>query len=175
MEVDVESPVELESGHAFRMSSPHDAFRKLHRELKRYTKPGADRADRKDAAINFAITAGHMTDWVWKIHEERLARDFGVACLISFQDVIKRKCRGLAACDVIANAAKHGGVAKQRPDRPDVVTVLVAHSVGEASGNVELAAVRQNRRWSLKIKVNGRPEHAGILFSSVTNFWHGFI
>jgi hypothetical protein len=169
----MDDPVELDSGHAFRMRSAQDAFRKLHRELQRY-KSGTERVDRIDAAINFAITAWHLTDWVWIIHKNRLTRELGVSSLNSSQDLMKQRCRSLSVCDVIANAAKHGGVAKQRPDRPNVETILVAHPI-DGGGSIELFGARDNRRWTLKIRIDGRSEHAGDLLRVVDNFWHRFI
>ncbi len=67
----------------------HDIFRKLYREKQRFEKAGSDNEGRKnqvDAAVNFAITAWHMTDWVWLRQEYELCECFGVKNLREFQD-----------------------------------------------------------------------------------------
>ena len=126
----------LVGGHVFRMSSVHDVFRKLGREKRRFEnaeETDAGRGDRIDAILNFAITAWHMTDWVWKRHEQIIRERFSVAGLEEFQKAMIRCCSELAACDVLANAAKHGGVAHARAHRPNVETVLLASRETEPS------------------------------------------
>ena len=169
---------ELESGHVFRMRSVHDIFRKLGREKQRFKKAGSDnegRQDQVDAAVNFAITAWHMTDWVWGRHEHKLREYFDVSNKREFQDEMRRRCFGLAVCDVIANAAKHGGYAHKREDRPEIETVLIADPVAEGAAGVELYAVVADPEWSLKIRVNGKPKDPLSLFNRVFLFWHKFI
>ena len=169
---------ELESGHVFRMRSVHDIFRKLYRERQRFGKAGSDnegRRDQVDAAINFAITAWHMTDWVWDQHQHQLCKSFEVSKISEFQNEMRRQFPDLAICDVIANAAKHGGTAHKKKDRPDVETILVAHPVANDAAGVELIAVLADRQWSLKIRVNGKPKDPLELFNRVFFFWHKFI
>lgn len=168
----------MESGHAFRMRSAHDIFRKLHREKSRLEKAESDReglADQVDAAVNFAITAWHMIDWVWQRREHEFRECLGVKCFREFQDEMRRQCRGLAVCDVIANAAKHGGTAHEREDRPEIETVLVADAVPGGPAGVELTAKLAERQWSLEIKVNGTREDLLALFNRVFLFWYKVI
>ena len=141
------------------MRSVHDIFRKLRNEKRRFEKAelkGEGRADQVDAAINFAITAWHVTDWVWGQHEHALSEYFGVKTLTKFQNEMRRICSGLAVCDVIANAAKHGGTARPMKIRPNVETVLVALPVANDAAGVELIAVRKDLQWSLEIEVDGK-------------------
>ena len=175
---------ELESGHVFRMTSVHDVFRKLNREMKRLENAsnGGERADQVDAAINFAITAWHLTDWVWCRQEHELREAFKVNGLGEFQEIIRRECPALAVCDVIANAAKHGGVAHKRKDRPEIETILSAEPATEGAAGVELTAEPARRRWwvahhrwSLKIEVDGDSQDLLALSTSVFGFWHKFI
>ncbi len=169
---------ELEGGHVFRLWLVHDIFRKLHREKQRFEKAAPDnegRNDQVDAAINFAITAWHMTDWVWERQKDALGKCLDVNCLREFQDKIRQQCPDLAVCDVIANAAKHGGTAHMRKDRPEIETVLIADPVAEGAPGVELYAEVAGPEWSLKIRVNGRPEDPHAVFYRVFGFWHEFI
>jgi hypothetical protein len=169
---------ELEGGHVFRMLSVQDIFAKLYREKRRFEQAGSDNEGRKeqvDAAINFAITAWHMIDWVWHRQEHELRKRFGVKCFNEFQSEMRRQCPDLAVCDVIANAAKHGGVARPREDRPELVTVLVAEAIAQGQPGVELNAVVVDRDWSLKLSVNGKAEDPHAVFHRVFGFWHKFI
>ncbi len=168
----------LESGHVFRMRSVHDIFRKLGREKQRFEKAelnGEGRADQVDAAINFAITAWHVTDWVWGQHEQALREHFDVNDLRGFQNEMRRQCPDLAVCDVIANAAKHGGTAHERENRPEIETILVADSVTEGTAGVELIAAPARRQWSLEIEVDGTRVEPIELFNRIFRFWHKFI
>ena len=169
---------ELESGHVFRMRSVHEIFAKLHREKRRFEKAGSNnegRKDQVDAAVNFAITAWHMIDWVWHRREHELREYFGVSSLREFQDEMRRQCPDLAVCDVIANALKHGGTAHTREDRPEIETVLIAEPVAEGAAGVELDAEVADPKWSLNIRVNGRTEDPHAVFYRVFGFWHKFI
>jgi hypothetical protein len=116
-----------------------------------------------------------MTDWVWVQHEDKLREHFHVNSRREFQDDIRRLCPGLAVCDVIANAAKHGGVAHDRKDRPGIETVLIAHPVGNGAGGAEVVAVLDERRWSLIIEVDGVPQDPRAIFNQIFLFWHRFI
>ncbi len=168
----------LKSGHVFRMRSVHDIFRKLGNEKRRFEKAewkGEGRADQMDAAINFAITAWHVTDWVWGQHEHALSEYFGVKTLTKFQNEMRRECSDLAVCDVIANAAKHGGAAHEKMGRPDVETILVAHPASNDAAGVELVAVQTDLQWSLEIEVDGKRKDPLELFNRVFSFWHKFI
>ena len=173
-----ETETRLEAGHAFKMRSVDDIFRKLGNEKRRFEQAefnGEGRADQVDAAINFAITAWHVTDWVWGQHKRALREDFGVKTKREFQNKMRRECSNLAVCDVIANAAKHGGAAHEKMGRPDVETILVAHPVANDAAGVELIAVQTDLRWSLEIEVDGRRKDPLDLFNRVSFFWHKFI
>ncbi len=168
----------LEAGHAFKMRLVDDIFRKLRNEKRRFEEAefnGEGRADQVDAAINFAITAWHVTDWVWGQHEHALSECFGVEKLSEFQNEMRRRCSDLAVCDVMANAAKHGGAAHPKPGRPDVETILVAHPVANDAAGVELVAVQTDLQWSLQIEVDGKRKDPLELFNRVFLFWHKFI
>ncbi|MFN4164353.1 MAG: hypothetical protein ACK4GK_07245 [Ferrovibrio sp.] len=167
-------PVELESGHAFRLRLMDDMYRKLRRELNRFGAAKSSRGDQIDAAINFAWTAWHMTDWFWEARKKHLKADLSLKSLQGFQDYVRMDSSALAVCDVIANAAKHGGVAKAYPNRPQVETILVAHPVDRTGSDVEMIAAMMDRKWSLKIRHGGKSEHAYVLFNRAYNRWHRF-
>ncbi len=173
-----ETETRLEAGHAFKMRLVDDIFRKLGNEKRRFEAAefnGEGRADQVDAAINFAITAWHLTDWVWGQRKDTLREVYSVNNLTDFQNVMRRECPDLAVCDVIANAAKHGGAAYKMKDRPDVETILVADPVANDAAGVELLAVQTDHQWSLEIEVDGKRKDPLALFNRVFLFWHKFI
>ncbi len=88
----------LESGHAFKMRLVDDIFRKLRNEKRRFEEAefnGEGRADQVDAAINFAITAWHVTDWVWGQRKDTLREVYRVNNLTEFQNEMRRECSDL--------------------------------------------------------------------------------
>ena len=100
---------------------------------------------------------------------------FGVDTLGKFQNEMRRQCPDLAICDVIANAAKHGGTADKKQYRPEIETILVADSVTEGAEGVRLLAVPKRRQWSLEIEVDGARGDLHESFYRVFRFWHKFI
>jgi hypothetical protein len=169
---------EVEAGHVFWVRSVHDIFRKVYREKRRFERAQSDpegMSDQVDAAINFAITAWHVTDWVWAQHEGRLREHFHVNSIRDFQAEIRRRCPGLAVCDVIANAAKHGGVAHARNDRPDIETILIAQPLAKDADGIETVVILNQHRWSLMIEVDTLPHNPHELFNRIFLFWHRFI
>lgn len=175
----------LKAGHSFRMRTAQDAFRKMHREKVRFEKAENEGARREqiDFAINFAATAWHMTDWVWGCHEDSVRRHFCLPLedwnahtgLREFQRLMRTSSKGLAACDIIANAAKHGGVAQMKHGRPEFETLLVAYAVEGEPGAVELVAALTERAWSLEVMIDGRVHHPRVLFNEVFMLWFRFL
>jgi hypothetical protein len=169
---------EIEAGHVFWVRSIQDNFRKLHREKRRFEGAGSDQqgmSDKVDAAINFAITAWHMTDWVWVQREDKLRRHFDVDCKREFQNEMRRQCPDLAVCDVIANAAKHGGAAHEKEYRPHIESVLIAEPIGEHGIGAELLAVLTKHQLSLIIEVDGVRQDPRALLNRTYRFWYRFI
>jgi hypothetical protein len=164
--------VELDAGHAFRFRTAQDMFRKLHREKRRFEQTEADRRDQVDAALNFCVTAWHLTDWVWGIHERAVRTASGARSLGRFQEWIGKQCPELAVCDVIANAIKHGGYALPLPRRPMVETVLVARPKADGS---PVRLVTSGASWTLRVTIDGRSTLMLVLMNRVFSFWHGFI
>ena len=167
---------DLCGGHVFRMVSVHDVFRKLWREKRRFQSAGSTnegRADQVDAILNFAITAWHMTDWVWKRHENKMRDEFQVNNQKEFSVAMAQCCPELAVCDVLANAAKHGGIAWDTKDRPNVETVLVASSATDLG--LALVAHQSAVEWSLKVNIDGNSHDPYDFLNGVFMFWHKFI
>ena len=168
--------IELQGGHVFRSWSVHDAFRKLHRERERLSAAEAanDLWGQVDAVTNSSITAWHMTDLVWLRHQDNVREHLGVECLRGLQDEVRHQCPELAICDVIANAAKHGGRALARDDRPNVETIIRAVPV-ESNAEDARAELGQAPQWSLRIEVDGRRSDPRVALLRVSQYWGEFI
>ena len=54
--------------HSFAIKTCGHMANKLHRELDRLCQLASDPDNPSDHAINFALTAWHMTEWVWRMH-----------------------------------------------------------------------------------------------------------
>lgn len=153
-------PTELPGGHTARLLLYHDVYRKIWREKRRFE--GADDfRDRTDAFLNFCISAWHFSDWLWhrdpSAMRELAALDPKKDGLKQFQRWVARTFPALSVCDVIANAAKHGGRADEKPGRPHVETLLIARP-RSASPSVEVLANDLDKILSLSLLVNGRRE-----------------
>jgi hypothetical protein len=159
------------------MLSERDMYRKLCREIRRFRGTSGSRGDISDAAINAAATAWHLTDWVWKFHQSKIVERLEVDCLAAFQDWCRINSPALAACDIIANAFKHGGTAHRRDTRPDIETILIAQPLPFDPGEDTVAIVLANmqRRYVLKVEINGERRPVIAVLESVSSFWHGFL
>jgi hypothetical protein len=64
--------------------------------------------------FNCAVTAWHITDWLWRECDEEQT-------LAEFQQEMIQKCPALLSCRYIANASKHGGVDRNPIDSIQVI------------------------------------------------------
>lgn len=162
----------LEFGHTFHLRDPWEAYYRFVREMMRLDELEANEAhlsEQVDCAISATIAAWHMTDWVWTFGEGALKAAYSVEDRRSFQQEIKKACKQLQVCDIIANAAKHGGTANKHPDRPDLQTVI---SADDTSLQVRKG---DGTAWSLSVKVDGKDEFLSDIFYQVSSFWRDFL
>lgn len=105
----------LSATGSFGLASAEAMLRKVQREYAR-CETGDTLEDRRDAAINGAITLWHISDWVWA-GIARTGRDqqglralLGVSDHPSKGDLVKwavRQCPELDECQAICNGSKH--------------------------------------------------------------------
>lgn len=101
---------------SFGLHSAYDMVRKAWREHQRCVNATSS-DDRRDAAINCAITAWHLTDWIWAGISSTTASRPEVAELLGVRgrrpekdDFVKwaiRNCPALEICQSICNGSKH--------------------------------------------------------------------
>lgn len=117
-------------------------------------------------AFNCAVTAWHVTDWLW--------RERGEGHTLSvFQAGLIERCPALLACRYITNASKHGGV-DRNPN--DTITVRVEASDDDL-GDWPQAILQSTRshHWSLVIRTPEGEVDALVLFDRVRQFWDDFL
>ena len=102
------------SKFAFLLREPRDLLAKLDREFDRFCEATSHLSKnhrcQSDFAFNFAITAWHLTEWIWKSHEAKSPDQsvrFGARTFQEFRKVILGGCPELRICRDLANGAKH--------------------------------------------------------------------
>ena len=95
------------------MQSSRDMLEKLRREIDRLA-GSIIRQEIVDHGLNAAMTAWHLTDWVWREIQGSTRRPTLTARagapireLKQFQELVKRNCAELAYCEGIAISTKH--------------------------------------------------------------------
>ena len=104
------------------INSSRDMLEKLRREIDRLA-GSIIRQEIVDHGLNAAMTAWHLTDWVWREIQASTRRPTLTARagapireLKQFQELVKRNCAELAYCEGIAISTKH--FASRQPARP---------------------------------------------------------
>jgi hypothetical protein len=95
------------------INSSRDMLEKLRREIDRLA-GSIIRQEIVDLGLNAAMTAWHLTDWVWREIQGSTRRPTLTARagapireLKQFQELVKRNCAELAYCEGIAISTKH--------------------------------------------------------------------
>jgi hypothetical protein len=115
-------------------------------------------------AFNCAVTAWHITDWLWK---ERCTDGQNVGKLRQFQKAIQDQCKELRLCKHIANASKHGGV---DPDRGyDAAIQVIVRWAKETP--VAFKDIEQSQHWEIMISDHGHECDALHVFYKALEFW----
>lgn len=104
----------MDNRHSFAIRRPRDLLGKLKRERDRFIKASSFNSDdhkfQYDHAINFAYTAWHLVDWVWRYLEMNGLDVKGVTGYESFNEFhngVRSECLGLQICYEITNGNKH--------------------------------------------------------------------
>jgi hypothetical protein len=176
--------------HTFDLQGCRDMLDKLVRELQRMGRATEDRASLGDHAVNFALTAWHLVDWVWaEIRKDyplrlKLAKEVGCAPAAFDRDQFAlwclRSCPDLEACQVIATATKHvrcdqeaAGEIVARVSSGANMTFLLGES--RLGVGVMAPAPPPERCWVAKVEIGDRVEYAAPTFERVVGFWTQFI
>jgi hypothetical protein len=153
---------------------------KLERERARIAEAGGNRQKLSDHGINFAVTAWHLTDWLWRgmktMHalKAKIARAIGLPPqslgLDDFQKYVYAQCGELIYCQVIATASKHVGADRKLLNQ--------GHYQRNIASGLSLTAtmhVTFGTSWVLKIIDGSDRLPALSIFDAVLTFWTDFI
>jgi hypothetical protein len=128
-------------------------------------------------AFNTAVTAWHLTDWLWQSSPETraaLKKRFKISCnetqsgikkgLKRFQHAVTEDCRALKICREIANGSKH--MRKENPD-PAIKTMATWDPVVEGAG----LAKPGDLIMSLRIADGDKEQDAVLWFIEALGYW----
>ena len=160
--------------YAYDLQTPLDLLGKLGRELRAFQQ---DAERQSDHAYNFAITAWHLTDWLWqydKAQNPGAEKWFGCASRRSFQAKICKQSPDIKICNELAIGSKHFHVEKRKK---------VVESAEISAGpsfilNVSLLDVDRLGPGPvpvLKVRmVDGTSVKSAKVFNGAMKFWFGF-
>ena len=161
--------------YAYRLQEPKHLLGKMERELHRALK---DEKWASDHAYNFAVTAWHMTDWLWRqaeVSEPSKRNHFGCRSLQTFQNFIRRESGALDICSDLANGAKHFVVSRRKKAvlGAEVSTKVVE---GGTLGSFVLGSDRLGGTIPvLKVRLaNGTSRLVEAIFKEAVSFWYKF-
>ncbi len=169
----------------FSVQSPKGMLEKLQREISRIATRSNNYEVVLDAAINGALTAWHLTDWVWK---KRFAADAEARAGISidcgdqkdppneFKDYVNKKCVHLALCQDVANGFKH--MIAEHPDErqaPAAADTLVSAGAELIGGDGFLVFVGTSKFVPKIVDDEGDKHQAMDVLVSARDFWAEFL
>jgi hypothetical protein len=157
--------------HTFALSNARDMLRKLEWEVAELARPDTDTVYR---AFNAAVTAWHLTEWVWSdLSQNR--RMVWQDSPVAFWEDCGKSCPDLLLCRLVAEASKHRVREGRRVKPAGVVTISLADVVRAKCGSAKCGEPLSTWTWRLIIREGDR-EHAAIeVFARALGFWREFI
>jgi hypothetical protein len=152
--------------HTFALESCRDMLGKLEWEIAGI-EAEQEMPDLAYRAFNCALTAWHLSDWVWKALSAEQRQNLGPS-----EEDFRRRCReecpALARCWLITNASKHGGVdLHRRKIGTDVWAEVRPLRFGD-----EFGQPFADHKWRITVTGIPREEHDAIeLFHAALNYW----
>jgi hypothetical protein len=148
----VEPPKPSDIPNVFGLSEPQHMVSKLYFEIMKLMDSMSVWTERREfpeplfIAFNTAVTAWHITDWLWESREttralmkQRFNFDYNEWSFRGrntgfdlFQKAVARDCRALYICREIANASKH---MRRRKSDPKIRALAEWHPVLESVGH----------------------------------------
>jgi hypothetical protein len=158
------------------LNHPRDLLDKLGRELDRL-KDG-NREDSADHALNFAVTAWHLTEWVWASIKgnyplrQRLAAEIGEPATAFGVEAFQKwamRSGDIAVCQAICTFAKHVGADRAQSYSTD------AQYVDSKWDTSPWDETPWDGRYRLVIVDQGKREPAIPIFERALSLWTQFI
>lgn len=167
----IEAPRRLP--HVIALSTTTHLYYKLMWEVKG-VKRDKDHRTAAYRAFNCAITAWHLSDWIWdetRDSNEDFAQEFGhpVRELEEFQEALRGQCRELRLCYWIATGSKHRNVRPRKKPEAPVRAEQVWIELGDARGGPA-------RYGTVAFISDGQERiRAATVFERAKDFWRGFL
>ena len=98
-----------------------------------FTRSRHDIAGCQYRAWNCAITAWHITDWVWENFSDELRKELRTKDVFEFQEYVRSQCPALKLCYQIATGSKHFLMKNNNTD--PIVSALISDGQGYDCGN----------------------------------------
>ena len=159
--------------YSFALRSPADLLEKLKREFKRLQE---DETYQSDHAFNFAVTAWHMTDWVYKDARQRdpaNPKPFGYKGKGNFQRTVRDNCTALDICYDLAQGSKHFELLpgqRKRVRKTDISAATTSPLLGGFKLDHDLLA-----STVLKIRLTSEESvRAEDVFAEAITYWREF-
>lgn len=122
-----------------------------------------------DHGLNFAITAWHIADWVWKVyspHNNKNLQALDLKKLYDLQKMIRSNSEALAICYEIANGSKHMKLDKDSGYTP---------SVADTNASISSSMSTSDIFYVLKVELpNGERKRAEEIFKDAVAYWEEF-
>jgi len=170
----------------FGFENSRDLCEKLKREYQRLEE-ARDREHIADHAINFAITAWHLNEWIWKLFErnDEYFSFTGTAkkdCknwtkMPDFRDYICGREQRVRYCGLIASSAKHLELfEKVWPEQNEISTPVSGKNVNSPGNPITLRKIISGEvEWIPKIVVGDDRLDARAVFKAVLTIWTDFV
>jgi hypothetical protein len=154
----------MEQKQKFSFENSIDLVWKLYWEIERLNHATPhDIIDMKCFAFNAAVTAWHLTDWVFEDMTEEQRYKRSISKLDDLQKLVRKECRALHLCRQIATASKHRSVRFHYD--PDVAT----------SVELDATPIDQWPKWRLVILDSGNSYPAIDVFEEARMYWYQFL
>jgi len=184
----VEAPKPSDIPNVFGLNEPQHMVSKLYFEIQQlmdslsvWTKSGSF-PEPLFIAFNTAVTAWHITDWLWESREptralmkRRFKFDYNEwsqngrnTGLDKFQDAVASDCRPIYICREIANASKH---MRRKKIDPAIKAVAEWYPALEAVGHVKVGDLAM----SLTILDGDERQDAERLFIDAAGYWENLL
>lgn len=163
----------------FALKDARDLLQKLERDYARFEAASLPESNehvhQSDHAYNFAITAWHMSDWIWQ-SDPVPAETFRCRSLRQFQANLVKQCPELDICQDLCNGSKHFKISRRVTRQIEKADVSAGPSVVLSTGNHRVGSPIGKTREVLKIELaDSHRVKAHEVFDSVLKFWRQFL
>jgi hypothetical protein len=127
-------------------------------------------------AFNCAVTAWHVSDWIWEyLPPAELSAQCGrgLGQVSEFQNWLIQQSRSLNCCREIANGSKHRVVSRGKPDLYVKASLVWAVDYADVNARVDEPLGRYRSQLVIHDREGSRP--ALDVFQEAYDYWCGFL